>query len=32
MEQDWYRPIFVQKFETMMHPVFQAGDVTIYRR
>jgi YYY domain-containing protein len=32
MEQDWYRPIFPQKFEQILHPVFQSGDVTIYQR
>jgi uncharacterized membrane protein len=30
LEQDWYHPVYTQKFERFMQPVFQSGDLTIY--
>ena len=32
LERGWYNPIYAPKFDQNMVPVFQSGDVTIYRR
>lgn len=32
LELDWYRPVNLQKFDNYMEPVFQSGDVIIYRK
>jgi uncharacterized membrane protein len=32
LERGWYNPIYAPKFDRNMVPVFQSGDVTIYRR
>jgi YYY domain-containing protein len=31
LEQDWYHPIYAQKFEQFMQPVLHSGNLTIYR-
>ncbi len=32
LERGWYNPTYLPKFDQNMLPVFQSGDVTIYRR
>jgi YYY domain-containing protein len=32
LERGWYNPVYAPKFDQNMVPVFQEGDVTLYRR
>jgi uncharacterized membrane protein len=32
LEMDWYKPVYIQKFQAMMRQVYQSGDVVIFER
>ena len=32
LERDWYKPVYINKFDRYMRRVFQFGDLIIYQR